>query len=196
MKRIALVSMVLVGALAAPAGRAQEPTSLGQYPWPTAGNFQLPPTSLFVGEPTGNGALSPWVASTPLRLSLQSPIFPMAGAFPNCAAYEDPSGNSVNGFPVQRYTMLRLTPNLVLHGFSSAGCPVDAAIGGAITYTVPIAPKLWLVAGAGIYAVPAHYPMPARQNGDLRVDLVRAMNDGRSVSVGVGRRGVTFGGTF
>jgi hypothetical protein len=196
MKRIVLASMVLVGALAAPTAFAQEPTSPGQSPWPLATNFQLPPTSLFVGEPTGNGALSPWVASTPLRLSLQSPIFPMAGAFPNCAAYEDASGNSVQGFPVQRYTMLQLTPNLVLHGFSSAGCPIDAAIGAAVTYTVTIAPKLWLVAGAGIYGVPGHYPLPPRQNGDLRVDLVKGLDDGRTMSVGIGRRGVTFGGTF
>jgi hypothetical protein len=195
MKQIVLGGMLMLAALAgASTASAQEPSTLGQAPWPVAGNFQLPTTSL-LGEPTSAG-VSPWVASLPLRLSLQGPIFPMAGAFPNCASFEDPSGNSIQGFPLQRYTLLRLTPNLVLHGFSSAGCPIDGAIGGAITYSVPIAPSTWLVAGAGIYGVPAHYPLPARQSRDFRIDVVRATNDGRSFSVGIGRRGVSFGGSF
>jgi hypothetical protein len=196
MKRVVLVSVVLLGVLASSSTFAQQPAVAGQGPWPATSNYQLPATSLTLGEPTGPSALSPWIASTPMRLSLQGPIFPMAGAFPNCAAYEDPSGNSVQGFAVQRYTMLRLTPNLVLHGFSSAGCPIDSAIGAALTFTVPVAPSLFLVAGAGVYGVPSHYPLPARQNADFRVDLVKAMTDGRSMSVGVGRRGVSFGGTF
>jgi hypothetical protein len=97
---------------------------------------------------------------------------------------------------VQRYTFLQLTPNLTLHGFSSAGCPVDSAIGGAVTYSIPINPSIWLVAGAGVYTVPAHYGLPARQQSDVRLDLVKTTNDGRSVSVGVGRRGVSIGGSF
>src|SRR5689334_24727885 len=68
-------------------------------------------------------------AFVPLRLSLTAGLFPMARAFPECESLEEASGNSVNGFAVQRYTFLRLTPRLVLHGFSSAGCPVDSGAG-------------------------------------------------------------------
>src|SRR5580658_5469049 len=126
---IALVA--LAATLAARAALAQEPTTAAfQAPWPLAQNPQITmPSLLWSGEPTQHG-LSPWAASTPLRLSLQSTIFPMAGAFPNCASVEDPSGNSVNGMPVQRYTIIPLTSRLTLHGFSSAGCPIDGAIGG------------------------------------------------------------------
>src|SRR5580704_2319373 len=125
----ASISIALV-TLVASAAVAQEPTMAFQAPWPVAPNTQLTMTSpLWSGEPTQAG-LSPWLASMPLRLSLQSTIFPMAGAFPNCASLEESSGNSFNGFPVQRYTIVPLTPNLTLQGFSSGGCPIDGAIGG------------------------------------------------------------------
>ena len=199
MKPFVLSSILALSAFAAPSVFAQEPSVLLRAPWPVASNPQLPPQPLLsLGEPTSGGALSPWIASTPLRLSLQSTIFPlsMSGAFPNCTSLEEPSGNSFQGIPVQRYTMLELTPNLVLHGFSSAGCPIDGAIGGAITYSIPIKPSIWLVAGAGMYGVPAHDTLPARRRSDFRVNLVKTTSDGRAVSVGIGRRGVSVGGNF
>jgi hypothetical protein len=192
--RIALVA--LAATLAASAALAQEPTTTFQAPWPLAQNPQITmPSLLWSGEPTQAG-LSPWAASTPLRLSLQSTIFPMAGGFPNCASLEDPSGNAINGWPVQRYTVIPLTPSLTLHGFSSAGCPIDGAIGGGVTYTSPLGKDWWLVAGAGMYGVPRHDSMPARRRSDLRVDMMKALPDGSTLSVGVGRRGVTLGGSF
>jgi hypothetical protein len=189
---------IALAALAASAAAlAQEPTGTFQAPWPLAQNPQITmPSLLWSGEPTQAGTLSPWLASTPLRLSLQSTIFPMAGAFPNCAAVEGPSGNSINGWAVQRYTIIPLTPNLALHGFSSAGCPIDGAIGGGLTYSSPLGKEWWLVAGAGMYGVPRHDSMPARRRSDLRIDMMKALPDGRSLSVGVGRRGVTVGGSF
>ncbi|HYQ04578.1 MAG TPA: hypothetical protein VER96_38155, partial [Polyangiaceae bacterium] len=73
----------------------------------------------------------------PLRLSLTSGVFPQANAFSGCDTRAEASGNSVNGFALQRYSFLRLTPQLTLHGFSMVGCSVDAGMGGGLTYTVP-----------------------------------------------------------
>jgi hypothetical protein len=199
MKGLTSTSVLALTALATLPAFAQDPPALYQPSSPLAPNPQLPSQPLLVlGEPTGRPALSPWAASIPLRLSLQSTLFPLAmsGVFPNCAMYEDPSGNSLQGFPVQRYTFLQLTPNLALHGFSTAGCPIDSGMGAAVTYSIPIKPSIWLVAGAGAYTVPAHFGLPARQRSDFRLDLVKTTSDGRSVSVGVGRRGVSVGGSF
>ncbi|MGO8996243.1 MAG: hypothetical protein ACLQVI_23265 [Polyangiaceae bacterium] len=199
MKRLVLSCTLALAALATSSAFAQEPTLVYPPSSPLAPNPQLPPQPLLtLGEPTGTPPLSPWVASTPMRLSLQSAIFPlsMSGMFPNCAQNEDPSGNSLQGFPVQRYTFLQLTPNLTLHGFSSAGCPVDSAIGGGITYSVQIKPSIWLVAGAGVYSVPSHAGLPGRTRSDFGIDLMKATHDGQSVSVGIGRRGIRIGGSF
>jgi hypothetical protein len=147
-------------------------------------------------EPTGpaGALLSPWAASTPLRLSLQGGIHPLAGAFANCATREEPAGNSVNGFAIQRFASFSLTPALSLQGFSSAGCPVDGAIGGGIAYTTPLARTLWMTFSAGAYGVPAHPPIPARVQSDARVDVTKDVGKGRTLSVGVGKSGITFGG--
>jgi len=123
-------------------------------------------------------------------------IHPLAGGFPNCVSREEPSGNTVNGFAVQRFASIGLTKALTLQGFSSAGCPVDGAIGGSLTYTAALQPSLWFVAGAGVYGVPGHAPYPPRLSNDLRVDLMKQLNDQHAVTVGVGRRGITIGGTW
>ena len=197
-----LLSTVLgFGILGTSAASAQEPTGTAPLAWQTPPLSLTPSLQLAIpwvlpGEPTGPGLLSPWVASAPLRLSLQSGIFPMAGGFANCVSLEEPSGNTVNGFPVQRFASVRLTHALVLQGFSSAGCPVDGAIGGGLTYTVPLRPSLWLVASAGAYGVPAHPPIPARVQNDARIDLTNQVSGGRTLSVGVGKRGFSFGGAW
>jgi hypothetical protein len=194
------VSLALA-ALASPSAQAQEPTASWMQPPSTVTlRTQLQAPAFVVGEPTGPSLLAPWAASTPLRLSLQSGIFPIARGFPNCISREEPSGNTVNGMPVQRYASLRLSPALVLHGFSSAGCPVDGAVGGGITYSALLRPSLWLVAGIGAYGVPAHAPVPARVQNDTRIDVMHALGpgdgDGRTLSVGVGKRGVSLGGIW
>jgi hypothetical protein len=196
MPRIFLAAAVVLTILAAGPARAQEPSGPAPWQWTLAPQPKLVPPLLLLGEPTGSAGLSPWALSTPLRLSLQSGIFPIGGAFPNCQSRQEASGNTVNGFALQRYAPLQLAPGLVLHGFSSAGCPVDGAIGGALTYSVPLRPSLQLVAGAGVYGVPAHYPLPARTRSDFRVDVMKQLDGGRSLSVGVGKRGVSFGGVW
>src|SRR6187402_3582949 len=65
----------------------------------------------------GQNGLPTTSAFAPLRLTLTGGIFSQAAAFSGCDARADASGNSLNGFAVQRYTFLRLTPELVLHGF-------------------------------------------------------------------------------
>jgi hypothetical protein len=205
-----LVAVLLVAAPAfareAPAYAQQSPIAAWQPPQtgfvsaqpstsPLVSNLQLTAPWLR-GEPTGPAGLSSWILSTPLRLSLQGDIRPIGQFFPNCATREEPSGNTINGFPVQRFVSIRLTGALTLQGFSSAGCPVDGAIGAGLTYTAPLQPSLWLVASAGAYGVPAHAPYPARQSNDVRVDVTKLLDDQRTVTVGVGRRGISVGGAW
>ena len=143
-------------------------------------------------------------AFVPLRLSLTVGLFPMARAFPDCESQAEGSGNSLNGFAVQRYTFLRLTPELVLHGFSSAGCRLDAGGGSAITYSLPLRRDLWFVPSAGFYAIPGATGVPLVTTA-LRMDLVKSTSGGRVVTFGLGRtttRGrnplttLNFGGSF
>ncbi len=198
---LAIASAWFAAALPA---RAQEPT--GSAPALRLQPFAaIPPPApvgsplaAFFGEPTGDAGAPPgYFASAPLRLTLQNEILPMGGAYEQCGTRGDAAGNSTGGIPTQHYTLLRLTPNLVLHGFAAGGCPIDGAIGGAITYSAQVAPSLWLVAGAGIYAAPAPAQLAgARTRTDFQVDLVKKVNDTRSFSVGIGKRGVSFGGAF
>lgn len=143
-------------------------------------------------------------AFVPLRLSLTVGMFPMARNFSECRSLEEASGNFVDGFAVQRYTFLRLTPRLVLHGFSSAGCPVDSGAGGGVSYSAPLAHNLWLVPSAGFYALPTAFG-PALVTTSVRMDLIKRTNRGRLLTLGLGRtetRGrnplttLNFGGSF
>jgi hypothetical protein len=168
MKRLAFSTVLAVAMAQASFAPAQDPAPPG-------------------GEPTGQGAASAqYVLSTPLRLSLQSTLFPVASAFQGCASLTEASGNSVHGFPVQRYSFVPLAPRLVLHGFSSVGCPVDGAMGGGITYSVPVRPTWSIVMAAGLYGSPFLQLLPRQQMTDLRVDVVQRAENGRSYGFGVG----------
>jgi len=152
----------------------------------------------------GQNGLPTTSAFAPLRLTLTGGIFSQAAAFSGCDARADASGNSLNGFAVQRYTFLRLTPELVLHGFSLAGCAVDAGMGGGFSYAVPIRKNLWLVSSAGLYGMPAPGGgAPAVVTSAARVDVVKQLAWGRTLSVGLGTRlgsgvfnALHFGGSF
>ena len=95
------------------------------------------------------------------------------------------SGNTKSGFPIQRYTFLPLAPRLVLHGFSSAGCPVDAGVGAGLTYAMPLRNDTWLVPSAGFYSL-RRPGTPTITAAAARVDVVQDLSEGRSVNVGVG----------
>jgi hypothetical protein len=187
------------------------PRALAQTSGPIA---PLAPPS--TGDQGGDaGAFSGWVLSSPLRLSLQGNVAPMAGGFPQCAALQDDVGNSVGGIPVQHYGEVRLMPRLVLSVFSQLGCPIDAGMGAAMTYEVPLRKTVSLVFGAGTYAAPGQVPLyggfqsallrgmrglPSPVNAAGRVDLVWKTQDGHPLNLGVQTRGrtqqLTFGGGF
>jgi hypothetical protein len=168
----------------------------------------LPSIATLRAEPRSDasGPLAPDLLFTPLRLSLTSGL-PASGPFiPGCDERAEASGNSVNGFAVKRYTFLDLGPNLVLHGFSSFGCSADAGIGGGVTYWVPLSKTLSLVASAGAYGLPT----PGLATSSVvtssgRLDLVKRLGWGRTLTFGLGTRvrtrdglfsGVGFGGSF
>ena len=162
------------------------------------------------GDPSGFRLVAP------LRLSLEGSVVPIGGGFPNCGSREDDVGNSVGGIPVQHFAAFALTPRLVLSGFTQIGCPIDAGIGGALTYAVPVAHSIHLVFGGGIYAAPGQLPLfggmaPAwaraasGQNSAFgmatRADLVWKTASDRTYNVGVetlgrGIQTISFGGGF
>ena len=152
------------------------------------------------------GALRSPAAFMPLRLSLTQGLFPQGPVFLGCDSHEDASGNSVNGFALQRYSFVRLAPRLVLHGFSSAGCAVDAGLGGGLTYELPLTKTTSLVSSLGFYTLP---PLDNARSAVIstagRVDLVKKLGWGRTLSLGLGTRersgsaafnAVNFGGSF
>jgi len=143
---------------------------------------------------------------TPLRLSLLGGLFPVGSWFPGCDSRAEASGNSVSGFAIQRYTFLPLGSRLTLHGFANDGCPVDAGLGGGMTYLIPFTKSLWLVPSAGFYAQPALGAGSAAQvSSSARIDLVKQLASGRTLSFGLGTRtrggaaqfnAFSFGGSF
>jgi hypothetical protein len=197
MTRLPLLHVLLAActvAWATPALADDPAPSPMWMPAPTA--LQLRP--LF-GEPTGDAqGLAPALAVMPLRLSLMSTAFPIAGALGGnpCASREEASGNTVNGFAVQRQVYLAITPQLVLHGFSRAGCPLDAGIGGGLTYSVPVSKSVFLVASAGTYTLPGVQPRRVLTKGDARIDLIFRSTPDRAWGVGLGRRGLKLTGTW
>ena len=93
-----------------------------------------------------------------------------------------------------------------MHGFSSGGCPVDAGLGGGLSYASPLGKKLWLVSSVGFYALPPpDVSMSAVLSTSARVDLVKQLPAGHVLNFGLGTRNrsgagsfnaVSFGGNF
>jgi hypothetical protein len=134
-------------------------------------------------------------AVDPHALVASEQLLSFGPVFTGCATHREAGGNYVNGFPVQRYTFLSLVPGLTLSGFSTAGCPVDSGIGGSLTYSVPVQPATWLVAGLGVYGTPRSILVSQRQS-DLRIDLVHAIGKGRTIGIGIGLEGLAVGGLW
>jgi hypothetical protein len=215
-----LASLAFVGALSA------SPLALAQ-----ASASSVPVATSFLQNPFGDRGgeasdFSGYRLSAPLRLSLVGSVIPKASGFPNCVSREDDVGNSMGGIPVQHYLELRLTPRLVLSGFTQLGCPIDAGIGATFTYAVPLRPSVQLAFGAGLYVAPGQIGLfrgpqasvlqylgslqalalqgprfDSPVNGASRVDLVWNAKDGHPYNVGVesvgaGRQTIKFGGGF
>src|SRR5437660_181384 len=108
-------ALLSVSALEGRPARAQSNlVSSPAPPWlqPSLPDPQLARPAFFGGEPSKAGWLSPWVVSSPLRLSLQNGVFPVASLFSNCGSSEDSPGYAVRGIAMQRYTFLPLEPHL------------------------------------------------------------------------------------
>ena len=100
---------LLLGARSASADDPPSPPvlELRLAPVPTL----APPNLLPRGDRSSGGTgLSPVFAFEPLRLSLTSTLFPLAGGYPQCETLGDDVGNSIHGMPVQRMLFLRLNP--------------------------------------------------------------------------------------
>jgi len=98
---------------------------------------------------------------------------------------------------MQHLLAKQLTPQLSLVGMSRGGCALGAAGGGGLLYVVPLKPRLFFVAGFGTTLDPpiaGARPAIVRPNG--RMDLVIDRGQGRSWTVGIDTRGVSFGGLF
>lgn len=136
----------------------------------------------------------------PIRLSLMSMAVPAGGPDASgCGEAPESAGTATagaSGFAAQYTAAVQLVPRLTLVGFGRGGRPCDAASGGALVYATPIRKDVWLVASAGILHLPQALAGTPRTTGQVRVDLVFAQPKGRSLAVGVGTRGFTFGGTL
>jgi hypothetical protein len=200
MRRLFLVLPLAVAiALAAPAARADATSPTPSF-MPVATPLTLRP--LF-GEPTSQGTgIAPSLAVLPLRLAMLGSAFPRASSSPTDPLRCDPdsSGNSEYGFPVERQVYLAMTSRLVLHGFSRFGCPVNAVVGGGVTYTMPLAQGVSIVPSAGAYAKSSLVQGRVPTRGMVRVDLMMHSSDDRTLSIGVGRQhgvqGVHLTGTW
>ena len=194
--RFAVATIIgAIGVLAsARAADAQEPSAPGTAAAPVSVPLRLLP----FGEPTTANSLAPTLAVLPLRLSLLGNAYSIAGAIPGDPCHQGQLVAANPGawvFPWQQATYVSLTPRLVLHGFSRLGCPLDAGAGTGLTYSIPLPNNLWLVASGGVFGQPA-YPGPTRVRGDARLDLMMRPNADHAYAVGVGRRGLTFTGTW
>lgn len=149
---------------------------------------------------------SPSILFEPLRLGLMSEIAPMAATEPGCRDTVEMTGSLTAmgpATPMQRVRAVPLGPRLTLVGFSRGGCPIDAAIGGGLTYAVPLRPSVFFVTSAGALVQPPFGTRPVTIIPQARADAVFDRGEGRSWSVGVrtttrggGSPSLTFGGIF
>ena len=136
----------------------------------------------------------------PIRLSLMSMAVPAGGPDASGCGEAPESVGTVTagapGFAAQYTAAVQLVPRLTLVGFGRGGRACDAAAGAALVYATPIRKDVWLVASAGILHLPQALAGTPKATGQARVDLVFARPKGRSLAVGIGTRGFTFGGTL
>lgn len=133
----------------------------------------------------------PSILFEPLRLGMMSEVPSQAATEPGCRGHVETT-----------YALSRpLTPRLTLVGFSRAGCPIDSAIGGGLTYVVPLRPSVFFVTSAGLLLQPPYGQRPLTIIPQVRADVVFDRGEGRSWSVGIKTNrqagpSFTFGGVF
>lgn len=206
---VALAGTLLVAAT--PAGAQSSPTPASAVPVtssgvPMVGPLLGPPRVTWIFTPgDANGGrgdtLGPGsIIFEPIRLSLLGSAVPVGAADPACRESVESTGAAtagVPGFAMQHGAALQLIPKLTLFGFARGGCPLDAGAGAALVYATPIRKDIWFVASAGILHLPHAGPGGAPvTTGQARMDLVFARPKGHSYAVGIGTRGISFGGTL
>lgn len=164
-----------------------------------------PPRVTWLSSPgdangTAGDTQVPQFVLDPIRLGLFADAVPQGRADPGCRDENEATGSataSSGGFAMQHAAALQLVPRLTLAGFARGGCGIDAGVGGALVYATPIRKNVWFVASAGIMTLPhagaAGAPVTRTQ---VRADVVFARPRGRSYSVGITPKGLTFGGVL
>jgi hypothetical protein len=142
----------------------------------------------------------PAVVLDAIRMSLFGAVVPHHANDAACGDSLESTGivtAGTSGLALQRVSSIQLIPRLTLSGFARGGCAVDSGIGGALVYATPLAKNIFLVGSAGFIRLPHAAPGgKGVTRGDVRLDVVFARPSGRSYAVGVGARGITFGGTL
>jgi hypothetical protein len=136
--------------------------------------------ALVLAQATGdtNVPTSPSILFEPLRLGLMSDVPPLLATDRECS-------DERFATPRTAARALSLAPRLTLVGFSRAACPIESAIGGGLTYVVPLRPAVFFVASAGVLAQPPYGPRPLILHTQARADIVFDRGQGLSWSVGL-----------
>lgn len=123
----------------------------------------------------------------PLRLELTGMQLGTARFHLGCATREAaPSASFIHA----------LTPKLSLFGASAGGCVADNPATGGVAFTTPLAGRAWLVLSTTITSIPTPEATP-RVVRDTSAKIVLPSADRKTgYSIGVGTRGVTFGGLW
>jgi hypothetical protein len=138
-----------------------------------------------------------WMYSAPLRWSVMAGA-PWSGPmFSPCEEQAVSRGNATQAFGANPYfSAWKLAPSLYLVGFARHGCPIDAGAGGGLVYAVPLPSNLFLTASTGLYHLPRNGASRPVTMGDARLDLGWQPAPGRTVTLGIGLRGVSVGSSF
>lgn len=199
---MALMKIFETGSLAIVAGTLGFASPALAQP-PAAPPTVAPAPALALGDAD---PLAGFSLSLPIRLSLLGRTPVLAGYFPNCDSREEAAGNSVGGIPLQRAFEWRPLRGLYLNAFSRLGCPIDAGIGGSVTYAVPLRGSFALAFSTGLFLAPGQLPLlggpkaalarglagaPSPMPTAARIDLGWVTRHGQLLAVGVeliGRR--------
>jgi hypothetical protein len=201
-----LAGLAFCGAFAVgPDARAQQAQPAQSAVLPIVAPIIGPPQVVWLSPgdasgAAGNAGHAPSFVLDPIRLALFGDAVPLGSSDPACSGSPEATGTATaatGGFASQRTAAFQLVPHLTLVGFSRGGCGLDAAAGGAVVFAMPIRKDVWFAASAGILTLPHAGPMGSPVvNRHFRADVVFAQPDGRSLSVGVSKRGLTFGGVL
>jgi hypothetical protein len=173
----------------------------------------LPNTRSDTNGTDGYGDRIGALAIEPLRLSLLGgfPMHPL-GEPGGCRDSVESTGSLTGGSTLYSQRMVARNllggeeprwnaPRLTLWGFQRGGCAIDGAVGGGLTFTVPIKRDVFFAIGAGAIYLPQGGPNgTAAYDVKGRADVVFARPGGRSFNIGVttirNTPSVSFGGVF